>query len=171
MNRRRFLLSLTTLCALLPGGGVPVLARHSRFHCGRIVSYSDLPADLRALYSPDFVRAFPGLTLDGLIEALCARHVLARGKIDAARVRDNAADDPLVEFDGFFWTESELMLYALVARLRGKQEGRRGRRKPLTPKAVRILPPRPRSPICGPRVRLAIMTTSEGDACRSASTT
>ena len=115
------------LCALLPGGGVPVLARHSRFHCGGIDSYSGLPSDLQALYSPDFVRAFPGLTLDGLIEALRARRVCTQGKIDAARVRDNAAADPLVEFDGFLWTESELLLYALVARLREKEEAAPGR--------------------------------------------
>lgn len=126
MNRRRFLLRLTALCALLPGGGVPLLACGSRFHCRGIDSYSDLSTDLQALYSPRFVRAFPDSTLDGLLEALRARRVCTWGKIDVARVRENAADDPLVEFDDFFWTESELMLYALVARLREKEEGRRG---------------------------------------------
>ena len=128
MNRRRFLLRLTTLCALLPGGSVPLLARGSRFHCRGIDSYSDLPAELQALHSPRFVRAFPDSTLDGLLEALRARRICTQGKLDAARVRENAVDDPLMEFDDFFWTESELMLYALVARLREKEEGRCARR-------------------------------------------
>lgn len=126
MNRRPFLLRLTALCALLLGGNTPLFARRFHVHCSGIDSYSDLPADLQALYSPDFVRALPDLALDDLFEALRARRVCTRATFDIARVRDAAADDPLVEFDDFFWTESELMLYALVARLRGKEEGRRG---------------------------------------------
>lgn len=126
MNRRPFLLRLPALCAFLLGGGTPLFARGFGLHCSRVDSYSDLPIDLQALYSPDFVRAFPDSTLDDLFEALRVRRVYTREKFDIARIRDNAANDPLVEFNDFFWTESELMLYALVARLRGKEEGRRG---------------------------------------------
>ena len=115
MNRRRFLLRLAAFCSLLFGGGALVFARHP--HCGKVSSYSDLPADLQKLYFPDFVHAFPDLTLDDLFTGLRARRVCTQAGFDIAQVRDNAAADSLVQFGNFFWTESELMLYALIARL------------------------------------------------------
>ncbi len=120
MNRRSFLLRLAALCVLLFGGSTLLFSRRS--HCGRIDSYSDLPADLQALHSRDFIHAFPDLTLDDLFSGLHDRRVCTRAEFDIAQIRGNAVDDPLVEFGNFFWTESELMLYVLVARLhaRGK---------------------------------------------------
>ena len=120
MNRRRFLLRLAAICSLLFGGGALFFARHPQ--CGRVDSYSDLPADLQRLYFRDFVHAFPDLTLDDLFMGLRARRICTQAGFDIAQVRDNAIDDSLVEFGNFFWTETELMLYALVARLHENEE-------------------------------------------------
>ena len=115
MNRRHLLLGLAAICSLLFGGGALFFARRS--HCGNVDSYSDLPADLQKLYSRDFVHAFPDSTLDDLFAGLRARRVCTQAGFDIARIRDNAVEDSLVEFGNFYYTESELMLYALVARL------------------------------------------------------
>ena len=115
MNKRHFLLRLAAICSLLFGGGALFVAR--RPHCGNVDSYSDLPADIQLLHSRDFVLAFPDLTLDDLLADLRARRVCTQEGFDIHQIRDNAVDDSLVQFRNFFYTESELMLYALVARL------------------------------------------------------
>ena len=120
MNRRHLLSGLAAICSLLFGGGALFFARRS--HCGAVDSYSDLPADIRKLHSRDFVHAFPDSTLDDLFAGLRARRICTRAGFDIARIRDNAAEDSLVKFGNFWWTESELMLYALVARLHEKGE-------------------------------------------------
>ena len=119
MNKRRFVLRLAAICSLLFGGGALFFARRSyyRSHCGNVDSYSDLPADIQLLHSRDFVLALPDLTLDDLLADLRARRVYTQAGFDIAQVRDNAVEDSLVKFGNFYWTESELMLYALVARL------------------------------------------------------
>ena len=115
MNRRHFLLYLAAIGSLLFGGGVLFFARRS--HCGNVDSYSDLPAEIQKLHSGDFLDAFPDLTLDDLLSGLQARRVCTRAGFDIAQIRDNAVEDTLVKFENFYYTESELMLYALVARL------------------------------------------------------
>ena len=115
MNRRHLLLRLAAICSLLFGGGVLFFARRS--HCGNVDSYSDLPANVQKLHSRDFVHALPDLTLDDLLAGLRARGVCTWAGFEIARIRDNAVDDSLVKFANYYWTESELMLYALVARL------------------------------------------------------
>ena len=119
MNKRHFVLRLAAICSLLFGGGALSFARRSyyRSHCGNVDSYSDLPADVKLLHSRDFVLAFPDLALDDLLAGLRARRVYTQAGFDIAQVRDNAVEDSLVRFGNFYWTESELMLYALVARL------------------------------------------------------
>ena len=83
-------------------------------------SYSRLPRDVRALYHEDFAGAFPDLALEDLMAEL-RRLGISSGKwVDIDRVRSNAARDPLVEFGPFLWTRSELLLYAVVARLHGR---------------------------------------------------
>lgn len=131
MSSRRLLLRFATMVSVLASGGAPVFGLGSLAGSDRVDSRycfrgGRVPADLRALYSPCFHGAFLDLTLDDLLAALDVRGVHRRGRIDVARVRQNAADDPLVEFDGFLWTESELMLYAVIARLREEEEGHRG---------------------------------------------
>lgn len=130
MSSRRLLLRFATMVSVLASGGAPVFGLGSLAGSNRVDSRycfrGGVPADLRALYSPCFHGAFLDLTLDDLLAALDVRGVHRRGQIEVARVRQNAADDPLVEFDGFLWTESELMLYAVIARLREEEEGHRG---------------------------------------------
>ena len=119
MNRRRFLLRLAAICSLLFGGGALFFARRS--HCGNVDSYSDLPAEIQELHSEDFLHAFPDLTLDDLLSGLRARRVCTRAGFDIVQIRDNAVEDTLVKFEDFYYTESELMLYSLVARLHEKR--------------------------------------------------
>lgn len=88
-----------------------------------------LPAALAALYDERFVGALPQTSLEAIAARLVARGVLAgatdngnagtrqhRWRFDAARVRARAADDDLIEFDRSLYTETELLLYAYVAR-------------------------------------------------------
>ena len=108
MNRRGFLAH----AGFAAGGsiccGVP---------CEQDVRYAQLPEDIQALYRPDFAKALPDLSLEDLIEELCARGVYAEGEFHVGRIRKNAAGDPLKAFGKFLYTESELLLYAMVARL------------------------------------------------------
>ena len=115
MNRRHFCLSLAAICSLLFGGGALYFSRRS--HCSNVDSYSDLPAEMQKLHSGHFLHAFPDLSLDDLLSDLRDRRVCTRAGFDIAQIRDNAVEDTLVKFENFYYTESELMLYALVARL------------------------------------------------------
>ena len=115
MNRRHFLLRLAAISSLLFGGGALFFARRS--YCGNADLYSELPVDLQKLYFRDFVHAFPELTLDDLFANLRARRVYTQAGFNISQIRDNAVNDSLVQFGDLFYTESELMLYALVARL------------------------------------------------------
>ena len=81
------------------------------------LSYSDLPENVRALYHEHFVGAFPDATLEEVVMELRDLGVCTRSGFSIERVSHNAVDDPLVEFNGLFWTRSELLLYAAVARL------------------------------------------------------
>ena len=81
------------------------------------LAYSDLPKNIRALYHEDFVDAFPDTTLEEIVRELRDLGVCTWRGFSIERVRSNAADDPLVEFNDMFWTKSELLMYAVVARL------------------------------------------------------
>ena len=96
-----------------------------------------LPTALTDLHDERFVAALPQTSLEDVAARLVARGVLvgATGedrpsgrphwRFDVARVSANAADDALVEFDHSLYTETELLLYAFVARLRsGAAPGR-----------------------------------------------
>lgn len=108
MNRRGF---------LAHAGFAAVGSLGCGANCERDIRYGELPGDIQALYRPDFVKAFPDLSLEALIEELCARGVYAESEFHIGRIRKNAAGDPLKAFGKFLYTESELLLYALVARL------------------------------------------------------
>ena len=88
-----------------------------------------LPAALADLYDERFVGALPQTSSAAIAARLVARGVLAGGtgtgnartrqhrwRFDAARVRARAADDDLIEFERSLYTETELLLYAYVAR-------------------------------------------------------
>ena len=89
-----------------------------------------LPAVLADLYDERFVDALPEIPLEAMVARLAARGVLVgatdsgsggtkphRWRFDIDRVRANAATDDLIEFDRSLYTETELLLYAYVARV------------------------------------------------------
>ena len=101
-----------------------------------------LPAALADLYDERFVGALPQTSLEAVVARLAVRGVFLgatgddgdegqpspfhpspfateehRWRIDIDRVRANAATDDLIEFDRSLYTETELLLYAYVARV------------------------------------------------------
>ena len=98
-----------------------------------------LPAALADLHDERFVAALPQISLEDVAARLVARGVFvgATGEdrlserpqwhLDVARVGADAANDALIEFDCSLYTETELLLYAFVARLRSEAaSGRHG---------------------------------------------
>ena len=116
MNRRHFLYGAGLAGAALLGGGSGVLFFTRQVDCMGF-AYSDLPKNIRALYHEDFVDAFPDTTLEEVVRELRDLEVCTWRGFSTEQVRSNAADDPLVEFNDMFWTKSELLVYAVVARL------------------------------------------------------
>ena len=89
-----------------------------------------LPAALADLYDERFAAALPQTSSAAIVARLMARGVLAgamgggsadteqrQWRFDAARVGARAASDALIEFDRSLYAETELLLYAYVARL------------------------------------------------------
>lgn len=132
MNRRA-VIALAFGTAVAGAAGVALLQRVNR---------QALPAALADLhgylYDERFVKALPQTSLEAIASRLADRGVLfvaagddrnggsrcslpleaERWSFDIDRVRAHAASDALVEFDHSLYTETELLLYALVARLR-----------------------------------------------------
>ena len=100
-----------------------------------------LPAALADLYDERFAGALPQTSLEAIAARLAVRGVFLgvtgddddegqpsllhplrsatgkhRWRIDIDRVRANAATDDLIEFERSLYTETELLLYAYVAR-------------------------------------------------------
>ena len=115
MNRRRFLWRIGSVGAMLIGSWVSLFDR--RLILKIRLSYSGPPEPIQALYARKFVKAFPYLTLEKLIGELCDRGIYSGGEFHIDRIGRNAVSDQLMEFDSFLWTESELLLYAVIARL------------------------------------------------------
>ena len=112
MNRRRFLISAGAGVALVLGG--PWVG------CSETVPiplYAGLPRGVKALYGREYTNAFSSTSTEDLVAELASRKVYVNGQIRIGQIRVNAVDDPLEEFDSFLYTKSELLLYALVARL------------------------------------------------------
>lgn len=122
MNRRAAFAWVLGAVAASAGGGL------AGFPGGR--KRPALPAALADLYDARFVAALPQISLEDVAVRLVARGVLVgatsedwpserpQWRLDVARVGANAADDALIEFDRSLYTETELLLYAFVARLR-----------------------------------------------------
>ena len=72
---------------------------------------------MQALNKPEFANALPSLSLEDLISRLNDKGICKRGEFHISQVRTNAIDDPIVEFHNSYYTQSELLLYATVARL------------------------------------------------------
>ena len=114
MNQRLFLKVCSGSCAALITGSAWLTVLQKL----RGLTYAELPEDIKSLYHQDFVGALPALSLEDLIAELSHRGIYRLWGVHVKQVRANAGSDPLVEFDNFLYTESELLLYAMVARLR-----------------------------------------------------
>lgn len=112
MNRRRFLICGGAGLAFVLGG--PWIGCSAS---NRIPSFSALLPNIRALYGQEFVGALPSMSLEDLVRELTSREIYVDGEFRIQQIRTNAADDTLEEFEDFLYTRSELLLYALVARL------------------------------------------------------
>ena len=77
-----------------------------------------LPAATAELYDEKFVGALPSWSLQEVADALRTRGVLVGSALAVDEVAGRAASDPLIEYDCSLYTETELLLYALVARNR-----------------------------------------------------
>lgn len=130
MNRRT-VIAWALGAAVAGAAGVTLLQRVNR---------QALPAALADLYDERFVEALPQTSLEAIASRLVDRGVLGtaagddgngnpvsrcpllleaeRWSFDIDRVRAHAASDTLVEFDHSLYTETELLLCTLVARLR-----------------------------------------------------
>ena len=120
MNRRQFLwragsvgVVLNSVRVLLLDNGPTLKTAHS---------FSGLPEDIQALYQRSFIEAFPDSTLEDLIGRLQDRGICPWRRFRIDQIRGNAVSDQLIEFDDFFWTESELLLYAVIARLHAAEK-------------------------------------------------
>ena len=115
MNQRLFLKVCSGVCAALVSGSAWLTVLQKLLYG---LSYSELPENIKALYHQDFAGAFPALSLEDLVAELSRRGIYGWREFHISQIRANAVSDSLVEFDNFLYTESELLLYAMVARLR-----------------------------------------------------
>ena len=120
MNRRRFLWRAGLVGVVLNSVRALLLDNGRTLKTGR--SYSGLSEDIQALYHRDFIKAFPDLTLEELIEELQDREISPWRGFRIDQIRENAVSDQLTGFNDFFWTESELLLYAVIARLHAAEK-------------------------------------------------
>lgn len=112
MNKRRLLKTVFgAVVVAITGGTWFTLRGRATF-----LSFSALPESMMALYDPKFVKAFPGLSTHQLLTELGRRGVYGRRTFYVSQIRVNASSDVLAEFDNFLYTESELLLYATIAR-------------------------------------------------------
>ena len=116
MNRRLFLKMCSGIGAALVVGSAWINL-FNQFWKVEILLYSELPENIKSLYHQDFSRALPDLSLKDLLSELIRRDIYKNGVFHIQQIRFNAIDEPLVEFENFLYTESELLLYAMVARL------------------------------------------------------
>lgn len=117
MNRRRFL-----ICG---SAGVAFVLVGPWVGCSESIPipvYSGLPRSVKALFSQEFIGALPSMSTEDVVAELARKRVFRNGQLRIGQIRINATDDPLEEFGNFLYTRSELLLYALVARLRPENE-------------------------------------------------
>ena len=112
MKRRRLFTALTgAVVGTLTAGAWFVVRERSAS-----LSFSALPESMKALHDASFADAYPSTSLEDLLDKLEQRNVYGQRKFHVSQIRSNATSDSLIEFDGFLYTESELLLYAIIAR-------------------------------------------------------
>ena len=112
MNKRTFLKVCVGVGAAAIAGGALLSVRER----ATSLSFSALPEIMKALYDPNFANAFSSFSMNDLLAELDRRGVYVQRRFSVSQIRVNASSDSLVEFDRFLYTESELLLYAAVAR-------------------------------------------------------
>ena len=122
MNRRLLLKTCSALGAVLVIGSTWVNILN-KFWKLETIFYANIPENIKSLYRQEFARAFPEWSLGGLLFELMRREIYSGGVFHVGQVRYNAIHDPLVEFENYLYTESELLLYATIARLAVMQVG------------------------------------------------
>lgn len=111
MNRRQFIGRALAVAGAVVGGWL--ITRLAGRTSGGSQAYG---------WAPDlFDEKFAGYVVDnelseaGLHDALVAKQVLSsEGDLDRARLRQLAREDAVLAYGDFFFTESELQLYALA---------------------------------------------------------
>ena len=108
MDRRTF--------AKILGGGVLLLA--GAFGGGAVayrLFFRRLQGSICSIADQRFTAAADQYDLPSLVSTLLQKGVLsASGAFHAERIRALAATDPLVIYDDFYYTETELQVYALA---------------------------------------------------------
>ena len=117
MNRRSILTSLTALAAWLSLGGCARLvaggqARGRRDQTDAAAALND---QLAELFAPHFRDYSKGKSVPELQSALARKGVISSGRgIDHKRLAKLARQEPLTLYQGYFYTQTELDLYALA---------------------------------------------------------
>ena len=118
MRRRNFLKYLACgLSGAAIGGAFAIgIFRYGSFNDSRCAG---LPRALNSLRDERFLRALPEISIDQLLVRLEEAGVYSQGCFNVAALSEHVETHKVLAFDGFYYTEPELALYALVARLGG----------------------------------------------------
>ena len=121
MRRRNFLKCIACgLSGFAAGGGL--VAGGFRYGLISDNRCAGLPHALSGLHDARFLRALPELSIAQLLVRLEAAGAYSRGCFDVARLSEDAERHEVRAFDGFYYTEPELALYALIARFGAERE-------------------------------------------------
>ena len=116
MKRRNMLKYLACGLAGFTAGGGLVAGIHWRL-ASRAPDRITLPQSLSDLADERFLRAMPDVSIDTLLARLEEAEIYSQGYFSVDRIATDSESHQLVEFDGFYYTEPELALYTLIARL------------------------------------------------------
>ena len=116
MNRRLFLKMCSGIGAVIVSGSTWFSLLNHLWKT-EVFLYHDIQESVKSLHHRYFAKAFPDLSLNDVLYELIRRGVYKNDGFDIHQIRLNARSDRLVEFENFLYTESELLLYAMVARL------------------------------------------------------
>ena len=117
MDRRSLLTSLTALAAWLSLGGCArlVAGRQARGKRDQTDAAAALNDQLAELADPHFRDYSTGKSVPELQSALARKGVISSGRgIDHERLTTLARQEPLRLYQGYFYTQTELDLYALA---------------------------------------------------------
>jgi hypothetical protein len=115
MNRRKLLKTaavITPLTLTLP------LASYIVFIKQNSVAYSDFSSNIQDLAEPIFCSALSSRSSVELVSYLNSRGILVGATVHVSKIKQSSHADNYLEFNNRFYSEPELVLYALVSRLK-----------------------------------------------------